>query len=362
VAFRPLRGEILYSWLARTAGIYDLAPGDLLAPEKDGLLDVLVNGHGASAFKHLGVLTCMPKAALLRMTLRGIRPKWPEHWCIAGPRLGSTPGDQLIPYLQVCPECLTSDIKEESGTQFLRMRWQSAAVTICSKHRMPLQQTCVMCRHTDWPISSRIGVRRYGFVCRRCGSPQDQSKWRSDQSDDYSISLLARFEQQIVRALSNRAVYWSWVGHAEPGEFIRLIEDLLWALTLSCRQSRPIYKLQTLSFPLGERYLPVFSRDRWHTAPPHVRRCLLAAVLAIIGSAQARALLDGSGTYASRWCELLDCLDTKALAELERRSWLWPPAIHNALRRARGKSPRPRSVAAFSTELGKTRSTVKHFY
>jgi TniQ protein len=113
VVFRPRRGEILYSWLARTAGIYDLEPGELMPAEKDGLLDVLVNGNGASALKHLGALTRMPKATLLRMTLRGIRPQWPEHWCVAGPSPSSTSGDQLVPYLQVCPECLTSDIKEE---------------------------------------------------------------------------------------------------------------------------------------------------------------------------------------------------------------------------------------------------------
>jgi hypothetical protein len=94
---------------------------------------------------------------------------------------------------------------------------------------------------------------------------------------------------------------------------------------------RPAWSSQIES--ARERYLPVFSWDRWHTAPPHIRRCLFAAVLAIIGSAQARVVLDGSGTYASRWSELVDCLDTKTLTEIERRSWLWPPAIRNALRR-----------------------------
>lgn len=29
-AFRPQRGELLYSWLARTAGVYQLSPLDLL--------------------------------------------------------------------------------------------------------------------------------------------------------------------------------------------------------------------------------------------------------------------------------------------------------------------------------------------
>jgi hypothetical protein len=65
--------------LARTAGIYDLAPGELLPAEKDRLLNVLVNGNGVAALKaSRRTLTHVPKAALVRMTLRGIDPKWPR--------------------------------------------------------------------------------------------------------------------------------------------------------------------------------------------------------------------------------------------------------------------------------------------
>jgi hypothetical protein len=117
-------------------------------------------------------------------------------------------------------------------------------------------------------------------------------------------------------------------------EFVHLIEDLLWALTLRCRQSRPIYKLQTLAFPLGERSLPHPPEGQWHTAPPNVRRCLLAAALAIFGTAQTRALLQGPSTHAVRWCELADRLDAKTLVQLERKSLLWPVAAHNAFRRS----------------------------
>jgi hypothetical protein len=82
------------------------------------------------------------------------------------------------------------------------------------------------------------------------------------------------------------------------------------------------------------RYLPVVSRIVWHTTPP-----ARAAVLVRSGFGDHRQCPgscppERSGTYASRWCELIDCLGRKALTELERRSWLWPPSVHNALRRA----------------------------
>jgi hypothetical protein len=366
VAPRPLRGEILYSWLARTAGIYDLTPDELLTVDNAASLNVLVNGTGPStAVKHLSALARMPVERLLRMTLQGIRPKWPNHWRIAAASPNSAFDDHILPSSQVCPECLNADAKEELGTQFLRTRWQSAALTICFKHRKPLQQTCVTCRWQSWPISTRRFGRRSWFVCQQCGSPQDQEGLTDEARDDRSFRLMAGFEQQILRALANLPVGWGWVGYAEPGEFIRLIDDIIWILTLSCRQSRPIYRLQTIAFPLDQRHLPTRSTNRWNTFPPPVRRCLLAAVLGIVGSVQIRSLLNG-GAFVSRWSELIDCLDAMAFAELERRSWLWPPAVHNALRRAapssRGTSPPQRFSTPFSTELRKTRLRVVRFY
>jgi TniQ len=108
VTLRPLRGEILYSWLARMAGIYDLAPADLLPGAMSwDHLDLLVNGNGAELLARIGVLTRMQKPALLRMTLGGTRRKWPEKWCVAGPQT-SWSTERFVPHLQVCSECLNS--------------------------------------------------------------------------------------------------------------------------------------------------------------------------------------------------------------------------------------------------------------
>jgi hypothetical protein len=332
VVVRPLQGELLYSWLARVAGVYDLEPIDLLRECSDSTcLDVLVNGSDLPSLRRLSARTRVRNAKLWKMTLQGNRAAWPERWRIGACHAFSS---HVEPVLQVCPECLKADIACEGGAQFLRIRWQSAALTICSKHRTPLQQACVVCRYPSWPVSRRGLARQFRFLCTRCGSPQDQNSWGTEPPDDCSVNLLIRFERQIVRALANKPVSWNWVGHAEPTEFVHLIEDLLWILPISCRKSRPIYKLQTLAFPLGEQCFPAPADGRWYAGPPHVRRCLLAAALAIIGSGQTRALLQGPGTHPLRWCELVDRLDTETRVQLERRSWLWPVAAHNALRRA----------------------------
>jgi transposase len=73
-----------------------------------------------------------------------------------------------------------------------------------------------------------------------------------------------------------------------------------------------------------------------------------------------------AAAYAIRWSELIDRLNTEATIELERRSWFWPPAAHNALQRAIVSVGGQRSVFSasrlFSTDLGKTRRKGKHFY
>jgi len=58
-----------------------------------------------------------------------------------------------------------------------------------------------------------------------------------------------------------------------------------------------------------------------------------AAVLAIIGNIRLYSFEQGHETRANRWCELIDLPDTKSMVELDRRSWHWPPAVHNALSR-----------------------------
>lgn len=300
------------------------------------------------------------------MTFTGMQPLLPASWRItrrSGTLEGIGPG---APSLQVCFECLASDATGPSGTPFLRLRWQCAALTICSQHQAPLQQICISCRQGWWPISKRTAPQRYQFFCERCGSPPSNDSWLVNEPDQYSISLLSRFECQLLRALAKRRIDWCWIGAAEPEEFLRLVEDLLWALSLLNHDLRPIYKLQTHAFPLVQPSLSYEARDHWHAVPPHIRRCFLASTLAIFGSPRARSLLLADGSHRPSWTDLIDCLETRNLAELGQRSLNWPVAAHNALRRATNLTNSHRTAdpkrRVFSTGLRKTSRRVEHFY
>ena len=163
----------------------------------------------------------------------------------------------------------------------------------------------------------------------------------------------ARFEHHLFRALAHQAVEWCWVGYATPQEFLRLVEDLLWAVTRHSYHSKPIYKLQTPPFSLCTRSLPDAALRHWRFASPSTRRGLVATVLSIFGNARARSLLPGRGRYRFRWHDLLVCLKAEHIAELEKRSWHWPPVAHNAFRRA---------LICRATNASFTRRDEGHFF
>jgi len=354
VSFRPQRGEILYSWLARTAGVDGLYPEQLL-PEKRRFhaISLLVYEASSDILRSLATSTGISRKALAKRTLAVAHPAWLSSWWIADASQGATRATLPLPALPICPLCLADDAHTDNGIQFLRLGGLCCAVTICRKHLIPLQPACLPCHRSGWPICSRTDFRRFGFVCRHCGCQQDDAGWSFYDACEDAVRLLARFEHQLFRALAHQAVEWCWVGYATPQEFLRLVEDLLWAVTRHSYHSKPIYKLQTPPFPLCTRSLPDAALRHWRFASPSIGRGLLATVLSIFGNARARSLLPGRGRYRFRWHDLLVCLKAEHIAELEKRSWHWPPVAHNAFRRA---------LICRATNASFTRRDEGHFF
>ena len=330
VSFRPHRDEILYSWVARIAAVYGVSIEDLL-PEKSPLNTVvtLVQEADPCTLKNLAASTGLSVKALAKRTLAGANSTWLTDWWIGYFGSDLSPTMSQTPRVQFCPQCLIGDAQ----TQFLRLRWQCAAMTICREHSMPLQEECMNCRQVSWPICERIAFQRYRFVCRHCGSPHKNGDDALDQPND-KIRLMARFENQLLRALANRTVDWRWIRQATPEEFVSLVTDLLSVLTRRGNQAKPIYKLQSSAFPLSSRVLPDAVSQHWRFGSSSVRRCLFAAVLGIFGSRRVHTVLQGRSSYSSGWHDLLVCLTNEEVGHLERQSWYWPPAAYTALHRA----------------------------
>jgi hypothetical protein len=83
-------------------------------------------------------------------------------------------------------------------------------------------------------------------------------------------------------------------------------------------ESKPIFQLQAPCFPLGHRCLPVRASMHWGWGPPNVRRCLLAAVLAVFGNSRIRSLLEACPEQ-SGWGQLLSSVSENNREDLRRR-------------------------------------------
>jgi hypothetical protein len=315
VTFRPKSGEVLYSWIARTAAVYGISPSDLL-PEASGFHypSALVQSGDQRVLKALTQSTGLSIKALTKRTVAGSSWRWPQDWWAGG----------TLPSPQLCPTCLKEDLKSSDRAQFLRLRWQCAAMTICPKHLVPLLEACSQCRQIKWPVCQATAFGRFRFLCEECGSPQETARPVPNASEP-AVRLLLAFETQLIRALQGCSIQWSWIGHATPAEFLSLVTDLLWFINCPIAMSKPIYQLQVPCFPLGHRCVPVRASMHWGLGPPNVRRCLLAAVLAVFGNSRIRSLLEACPEQ-SGWGQLLSSVSENNREDLRRRSWHWPPA------------------------------------
>lgn len=323
VTFRPRNGEVLYSWVARIAAVYGISPSELL-PEASGFQypSALVQSADQRVLRTLAQSTGVSVKALSKRTVAGSSRRWPPDWWAGG----------TLPSPQLCPTCLAEDLKTCDRVQFLRLRWQCAAMTICPKHLVPLLEACSHCRQIKWPICEATGFGRFRFLCDECGSSQETTRPVPNASEP-PLRLLVAFETQLIRALQGYSIQWSWIGHAKPAEFLSLVSDLLGVINCQSAMSKPIYQLQTACFPLGHRCVPFRAAMHWGLGSPSVRRCILAAVLAVFGNSRIRSLLEACPEQ-SGWSQLLLRVTENKIEDLQRRSWHWPPAAHNSLRRA----------------------------
>ncbi len=232
----------------------------------------LVQSEDQRVLKTLAQSTGVSVKALCKRTVAGSSWRWPQDWVAGG----------TLPSPQLCPTCLAEDLETSDRVQFLRLRWQCAAMTICPKHLVPLLEACSQCRQIKWPICEATGFGRFRFVCEECGSPQEITRSLPNASEP-ALRLLVAFETQLIRALQGYSIQWSWIGHATPAEFLSLVSDLLGVINCTIAMSKPIYYLQTACFPLGHRCVPFRPAMHWGLGSPNVRRCILAAVLGVFG-------------------------------------------------------------------------------
>ena len=251
-----------------------------------------------------------------KRTVAGSPWRWPQDWWAGG----------TLPSPQVCPTCLAEDLKSCDRVQFIRLRWQCAAMTICPKHLVPMLEACSQCHQTKWPICEAMGFGRFRFLCDECGSSSGDHATYSERERTGS-SPSAGVRNTIDSRASRLQRSMVWIGHATPAEFLSLVTDLLWIIRLSdCDLEKPIYQLQTACFPLGHRCVPSRPSMHWGLGSPNVRRCMPCRGFGGLRKFSDPIFTREPAQSNSGWGQLLSLCVGRRTSESSTRCLDWPPA------------------------------------
>lgn len=360
LAPRPMKDELLSSWLSRVACRYDLDGGTLrgllATPGDDAEVMPTMNGLDyRPAHQEITALASaarLPVERLSTLALKAANPTWPRHWFawdwgVWDPANGTERyADALAPGW--CDLCLSED--HAAGLHaYLRRHWVYAAVGFCHRHRLPLRHLCPFCQMacTLRFVPSDGGTR---LCCGDCGRPLDEyamarpkDSATSTGSDSTPIgrawSMVMAFETDLCRALNCRMPNTRWMGRSRPAAFITATEDLIVALTAgqgAYPREHAINAFDSCAFPLSGQFKSKFDLQYWTCCvPPARRRSLLAAVVSLLLDQETSALLSEPCSGSYRWIASLDWL-YRRVGE-DRRVWLvarsgeWPELLRQRL-------------------------------
>ena len=333
VVLRPYSGEILYSWLARTAAVYGVDDSGLLGFQATPW-DLLA-APSPETLRRLAEFTRMPETALVGLTIVGtdLPQRW---WSIRqitpdpfAPKMEYT----YHPSITFCRLCLWNDFITD-GNEYLRVNWMAAVPTICPLHRVPMEDSCNFCSAWGLPVAVRTG-RGFRFVCADCkrplASPQISGRTTASQAN---IALL-EFEAAFGEALKNqRNLRFPWASIG-PKYFLQMVEDLFWLLTRRAEGNAPliVHHLHRTVFRISQRlnYLPQW-RPWLGDFDVRNRLGLLSHIATLAGgrSIRERLLLTPARRH-SGMTQALSWLRHSDRRNLRRRVAAWPQIQRNTV-------------------------------
>ena len=332
VVFRPHTHEALSSWLARIAGVYhlDLAAlaSECLGWKPDTLAEIDLE-PSATTLDHLSRLTRADQSVVAHCTVRGVNPEWLPDWVTlqaAGLHLNHrTTSFPTGVRFQFCMACLEDDLGR--GGQFVRIEWLCAAVTICGKHRIPLQAceeplSALQCRH------GRNGAR-FTFHSGSRDLYLDSHRHRGP------LSALSSFEQALKCALTGRIRAEALGGQ----EFIAVVTDLTWALLqmVASDGTRLAHHLQVEQFPVPPGWRARIMLHTLSRVDLRFRRAILAIIACLLLPKHFAAMASTSSHLGrpDTCSRLLRILGPEQADALLARAPRWPPYFRMRMMQAK---------------------------
>jgi hypothetical protein len=340
VTLRPYADEGLSSWLSRTGAVYGCTARELLpefTPFDRGSFELIDLQPSCDTLIPLGVLLATDVPNLEACTLTKAHPEWLNQWISLAEPLWNVTEHRTVQRVTVvpavCPLCLSGDLRE-GRSQYSRLGWYCAILTICPIHRAPMVSCCSpnLC-HQTLPTRGTLSTSR--SCCMRCRRNLDRPQsWRAEV-DQHAISALLFFESMLRTAvIERRSTDATEDGH-DCADLIEPIKDLAWALMrpVSGTSLRALHFMQTTQFRMPPGFTtPVESSNWLSSAPLGVRRCLLAVIASLILPVSIRgALISEAGGGTSFWTKLRGYHSLNDRTEFSQRAERWNPLVVEVL-------------------------------
>jgi hypothetical protein len=325
---RPYPGELLYSWLARVAAVYNISIGELLSVSASPW--DLCAMPSRELVASLCEMTRLSSDIIKQLTISssGIRQAWWNIRQIAPDVFFPNVEYEYRPSFKFCRLCLWDDLVSQRD-EFIRREWMLAVPSICLVHGMPMEEVREACQSRQFPIFA-ASRRRFRLVCGHCRRVFAKPEFVGRDGFIPQVNTLQAFESALVHALNKQWTFEFPAASAGPRSFLRAVEDLLGLLL-----TRPGEGFEHFVNWLDPTVIRMPQRlDRQPKARPwlgdfsfRIRLGFVSHLAALLGGRAVRQRLFAFPSSRYAFAELLEKLCTPEAEKFRRRLALCPPTL-----------------------------------
>jgi hypothetical protein len=227
---RPIKGELLSSWMARVSAVNGLTITELI--------EYAAGTSNHAKFTHFDCETprsliaglaqacCISQDSLAKIDLCAQLPNAPAWWFL--PIIHNVPNRSKRSTIPIpsCHACLVDHERNATGP-YWKVDWVLALVTICPKHLDFLTQYC---HHCLLGLLTVVAHPQHGGLVVRCTSCFKAAALHPIAAPTASprTQLVASLGQTLVCACRDIDPDPMWLGPIDPAKFLSVIDDLIW--------------------------------------------------------------------------------------------------------------------------------------
>jgi hypothetical protein len=348
LAPRPIKGELLSSWMARVSAVNGLTISELIeyadGTSNRAKIMQFDCDTSRSLIAGLAQACCISQDSLAEIDLCAQLPNAPAWLFLPVAHNVLTGHKRSTIAIPSCPACL-GDHERKATSPYWRVEWALALVTLCPEH---LDFLSKYCHHCLLGLLSVVAHPQHGRLvvrCTSCFQPAASRPVADPTIASPRTQLVASLGQTLVCACRAVAPDPMWLGPIDPAMFLCVVDDLIWffmdgdldggyPLIDRCAPATD-YEMSTIRRTLWQRPLNLLSVRQREIVVAAVAIALLGSRITDLFDPHSRLPVPVSklDTYPFSSVMLSSRCDLRTRVEIAERIGRWPaPLKERALR------------------------------